>query len=66
VIEVDNKFLWPSENLIKELMGVPDFKTDCLSADKASEVIGQSVDAALHSSVARSVKKHIDAYFANT
>jgi len=63
VIELDGEFLWPSEGLMKELLGVPNFKTDCLSGDIASEVINQSIDGALHSSVARSLKNHIDAYF---
>lgn len=63
VIEQDGRLIWPSEPLVKELMGVPNFKTDCVSQEFAYEIIGQSVDAQLHSSVARSVKKHIDLYF---
>lgn len=62
VIYDNDKFYYPSEDLLKELMGFPELKTDCLSKDIAFEVIGQSIDAALHSSVARSVKRHIDAF----
>lgn len=66
VIEIDDKLHWPSEALVKELMGISGYQTDCVSSDIAYEIIGQSVDAALHNSVARSIKKHIDAYFNKT
>lgn len=62
VIETDGKIYWPSEELVKELMGVPDLETDFCSKDIAFEIIGQSIDAALHSTVTRSLKRHITLY----
>ena len=62
VIEVDNKFYWPSEDLLKELMSIEGVVLDCVSKSIGSEIIGQSIDGALHSSVARSVIRHIDAF----
>lgn len=61
VIEDEGKFYWPSEDLQKSLMGIlPTFTTDAVSKDIGSEILGQSIDGAVHDSVIRSLKKHID------
>lgn len=65
VIEHEGKFYWPSEALIKELMGIlPSFNTDAVSKTTSIEILGQSIDGAIHDSVIRSLKKHIDDYIA--
>ncbi len=64
VILVDDQLLWPSEDLQKHLMGIPqEFHVDAVSKDIGSEILGQSIDGSLHAMVTRSIKKHIDSYF---
>ena len=64
VISHEGRYLWPSEELQKMLMGIdPEYKTDAVSKDIGSEIIGQSIDGALHDMVIRCVKNHIDNYF---
>lgn len=65
VVEDEGKFYWPCEGLQKELMGIlPTFTTDASSMEIALECLGQSIDGAVHDSVIRSLKKHIDAHIA--
>jgi len=64
-IELNNRLYWPSENLVKELMSINGIQLDCVSQSIGSEIIGQSVDGALHNSVARSVINHINAFIEN-
>ena len=65
-IKHNDRLYWPSEDLIKELMGIsPNFKLDCVSAEIASEIIGQSIQVELHDSVMRSLACHLNAYFDN-
>lgn len=63
VLELDGRLYWPSEGLLKELMGMSDLKLDCVSKDIGGEIIGQSVDVPALKSVLRSVISHIDAFF---
>ena len=59
-----DRYYFPSENLQKHLMGIDmDFKLDCVRKDIGYEILGQSIDGALHYMVIRSIKKHIDDYF---
>ena len=51
--------LWPSEALIKEVMGMEDFKLNCVSADIASEQIGQAVHRTHYREILKSVKEHL-------
>lgn len=64
VILVDDQLLWPSEDLQKYLMGIPqEFHVDAVSKDIGSEILGQSIDGSLHAMVTRSIKNHIDSHF---
>ena len=63
VIETEpGTFLWPSENLIKHLMGLNSAKLNSVSKTIASEIIGQSIDAFHHGSVLRAIKSHIASF----
>lgn len=63
-IAVDDRLYWPTEALMKRLMGIgEDFNLDNCSSTIASEIIGQSVDLGLHDSVVRSVMRHLKAFF---
>lgn len=65
-LKVDNKYLWPSESVLKKVMGIGgDFHLDCVSKDIASEIIGQSVDGPFQNMIARSIKRHIDNFVDN-
>ncbi len=48
--------LWPSEALIKEVMGMEDFKLNCVSADIASEQIGQAVHRTHYQEILKCVR----------
>lgn len=66
VIAHDDRLYWPTEGLMKRLMGIDGrFSLENCSTTIASEIIGQSVDLGLHDSVVRSVKKHIKAFYEN-
>lgn len=59
----DGRYYWPSEGLMKALMGIPArYEVDAVSSDIGSEIIGQSVDGGLHATVVRSIKAHIDTF----
>lgn len=64
VIFHEGKYLWPSENLIKRLMAIPDsFSTDCVSKDISVEIYGQSQDHVHAGLITQSIKNHLDHYF---
>jgi DNA (cytosine-5)-methyltransferase 1 len=64
VIKKDGRLYWPTEKLLKELMGIEQsFDLRCVTKAIASEIIGQSVDIPLHDAVVRSAKRHINAFF---
>ncbi len=65
VIQFKDRLYWPTEDLLKELMGMPEIELDCVSADIASEIIGQSVDVPAFSSIIKSINEHIELYFNN-
>lgn len=59
-IESDGELYWPSEALIKELMGIEEsFCLEGVSQSIGSEIVGQSIDVPFHKSVMRSVTAHI-------
>jgi len=63
-LEVGGRMLMPSDSVIKRLMGIPDdFHTDWMAGEQAIEVLGQSIDYAMHESLMSSVKAHIDLNF---
>ena len=55
----EDKFLFPSEELFKHLLGIEDVNLNAVSTTIATEVIGQSIDRHHHAMVMRSVRKHI-------
>lgn len=64
VIEHEGSYYWPTEDLLKLLLGIDQaFDLNSCSQSIGSEIIGQSIDAPLHESVLRSVKRHIEHYF---
>ena len=63
VIQDGDRLLWPTERMMRFLMGVDEgFNLNAVSSTIASEIIGQSVDIPLHDSVVRSVKNHIERF----
>ena len=61
VIEPEpDKFLFPSEKLLKRLLGIDDVDLTAVSATIATEIIGQSIDASHHAMIMRCVKRHIE------
>ncbi|MFK5951001.1 MAG: DNA cytosine methyltransferase [Methylococcales bacterium] len=64
VIEHDSRYYWPTEALLKYVLGIDtQFCLDTNSQTIASEIIGQGIDVPLHASIIRSVKKHIESFF---
>lgn len=60
VDNIRNKIYFPSEELMQQLMSFSkDFNLTTCSKSIASEIIGQSVDCLLHSSLLKSIKEHI-------
>lgn len=60
----DNRLLWPTEELMKRLMGISeDFDLSAVGGVIGSEIIGQSIDVPLHMALMNSLKEHIQAYF---
>lgn len=54
----------PTDAVIKQLMSIPDdFKTDWMAGEQAIEVLGQSIDYAMHETLMSSVKAHINLSF---
>lgn len=61
VIEHDGEYLMPSEELLKDLQGIPeDMDLRMLSKEQSVEVIGQSVDGRMHHRLIEAIKEHIE------
>ena len=56
----DGKFLFPSEEMFKHLLGIDDVDLNAVSATIATEVIGQSIDRPHHEMIMRSIRRHIE------
>jgi len=61
----DGALLFPTEDLLKRLLGLQDVDLSAVSATIATEIIGQSIDRPHHEMVLRSVRKHIEAWKAS-
>lgn len=60
----DGKILAPSESVIKRLMSIPDrFDTSWMGSELAVEVLGQSIDYAMHETLLASVRDYLDSAF---
>lgn len=63
-LEIGGRMLMPTDAVIKQLMSIPDdFKTDWMAGEQAIEVLGQSIDYAMHETLMSSVKAHINLSF---
>jgi DNA (cytosine-5)-methyltransferase 1 len=63
VIEpVEDQFLFPSEDLLKHMLGIDAVDLNTVSATLAYEIIGQSVDQPHHAMVMRSIRRHVTAW----
>src|SRR5690606_38796152 len=58
----DGTFLFPSEDLLKHLLGIGEVDLNAVSATIATEVIGQSIDRPHHEMVMRAIRRHIFAW----
>jgi len=56
---VEDRFLFPTEDLLKRFLGIEDVDLGAVSQTLATEIIGQSIDAPHHASVMRAVRRHI-------
>ena len=60
----DGRILSPSESVVKRLMSIPDgFDTSWMGSESAIEVLGQSIDYAMHETLMSSVKDHLQVGF---
>ena len=60
----DGRILAPSESVVKRLMSIPDaFDTTWMGSESAIEVLGQSIDYAMHETLMSSVKDHLQVGF---
>jgi DNA (cytosine-5)-methyltransferase 1 len=63
-LEVGGRMLMPSDSVIKRLMSIPDdFHTDWMAGEQAIEILGQSIDYAMHESLMSTVKDHLAVNF---
>jgi len=58
----EDRFLFPTEDLLKEFLGIGDVDLNSVSATTASEIVGQSIDQPHHSMVLRAISRHISAW----
>ena len=58
----DDRFLFPTESLLKEFLGISNVDLNAVSATTASEVIGQSIDRPHHAAVLRAISRHVAAW----
>ena len=59
-IENEGRVYAPSENMIKDLMGIPqEFDTSWMASEQAVETLGQSIDFRMHHALMESVKAHV-------
>jgi len=57
----DGRFLLPSENLLKFMSGIPDdFSLEAVGSSIASEIIGQSIDYAMHDGLIKAIASHVE------
>ncbi len=60
VIRHEGKFLFPGEKMERHIMGLPSsFSLEAVSKTIGSEILGQGVEYLSHSSIVKSIKKHI-------
>ena len=60
-IKHQDKYYFPSENLIKAINGIPDrFNLENVSSTIASEIIGQSIDYPMHQELVIAIREHIN------
>ncbi|OEE37309.1 hypothetical protein A1QO_04175 [Vibrio genomosp. F10 str. ZF-129] len=60
VVDDDGRFLWPTNQLLRELMSIPtEFDQNITGATIETNVIGQAVDFKVYSQLMQSVKNHI-------
>lgn len=55
----DGRFLFPSEDLLKHMLGINDVDLNAVSETISSEIIGQSIDFPHHAMVMRCIGAHI-------
>lgn len=58
----DDRFLFPSERLLKRFLGIEEVDLNAVSATIASEIIGQSIDRPHHEMIMRCIRRHIAAW----
>lgn len=59
VIDVDGDLYFPSEDLLKRMQGMESFDLMAVGKSIGTEVIGQSVDGALHDRILEAVRRHL-------
>ncbi|WP_258636974.1 hypothetical protein [Vibrio parahaemolyticus] len=60
IMEKDGTIRFPDEQLLKDLMGIPQsFNLNGVNKEQGTEIIGQAVDYPLYKSLIMSIKKHI-------
>ncbi|KZX78284.1 hypothetical protein A3715_10475 [Oleiphilus sp. HI0009] len=62
VFEQDGRFHYPSNECLKELMGI-DMSFECVGTTIESEQIGQAVDIPLSRAITNCIKEHLDDFF---
>lgn len=58
----EGRFLWPTEAMLKRIMGIENVNLEAVSATTAVEIIGQAVDGFHHAGIMSSIKDHISAW----
>lgn len=65
VIEpAENRFLFPTEDLLKRFLGIENVDLSAVSKTLATEIIGQSIDRPHHAMVLRAIRNHIRRWLA--
>lgn len=63
VIEpVEDRFLFPTEELLQRFLGIENVDLNAVSQTLATEIIGQSIDAPHHAMVMRAIRAHIECW----
>jgi hypothetical protein len=61
-IKIKERYYMPTIEHLRALMGIPDtFEMGFLNGELQTEIIGNSVDAAMHNTWVRAIKRHIEA-----
>ncbi|MBO1897724.1 hypothetical protein HNW13_018460 [Shewanella sp. BF02_Schw] len=67
VVEYNGEILFPNEELLKELMGIPEsFTLDANNKEIPTEIVGQSVDYPFYKMLMEQVKIHITEFIEST